>query len=105
MRADPLRLVVAALATYRLARLLAWDEGPAGLFASFRRALGGEDIDLETGQPATNLGRGVTCPHCLGVWIAALLSLLSLYPSRLGDVFLAVFGLAGAQSYLQGNSD
>lgn len=105
MRADPLRLVVAALATYRLARLLTWDEGPAGLFVSFRRALGGEDIDLDTGQPATNLGRGVTCPHCLGVWVALLLSLPALFPSSLGDFFLMVFGLAGAQSYLQGNSD
>lgn len=105
MRVDPLRLVVAALATYRLARLLALDEGPAGILKTVRQALGGEDIDPETLQARTNLGRGVTCPYCLGVWVAAALSLLSLFPSSLGDFFLTVFGLAGAQAYLQGNSD
>lgn len=105
MRADPLRLVVAALATFRLARLLALEEGPEGVLKSLRRAAGGEDIDPETGQPRTNLGRGATCPHCLGIWTAILLALLSVFPTFLGDFFLIIFGLAGAQSYMQGTSD
>ena len=105
MRADPLRLLVAALAAYRLARLLALDEGPGGIFEATRRVLGGEDIDPETLQARTNLGRGVTCPYCLGVWVALLLALLSFFPSFLGDFFLTVFGLAGAQTYLQESSD
>lgn len=105
MPIDPLRLAVAALAAYRLSRLLAFEEGPGGVFDVLRGAMGGKVIDEETGQPATSLGRIAVCPYCWGVWVALVLSLLVLFPSWAGDFFLLVLGLAGAQAYLQGTSD
>lgn len=104
MPIDALRLAVAALAAYRLSRLLAWEEGPFGALAGIRRALGAEKLG-EDGQPATSLGRLAVCPYCWGVWVSLVFSLLVLFPSWAGDSFLLVFGLAGAQAYLQGTSD
>lgn len=105
MQVDPLRLLLAGLACYRLSRLLAWEEGPLGMFSAFQKALGGKDIDEETGQPKTLLGRFITCPYCLGVWIALGLCFLLIYPTIMGDTFLIIMGLAGLQAYLQGTSD
>lgn len=105
MQVDPLRLLFAGLSCYRLSRLLAWEEGPFGIFSALQRALGGKDIDEDTGQPKTLLGRFVGCPYCLGVWIALGLYFLLVYPTIMGDAFLIIMGLSGFQAYLQGTSD
>lgn len=105
MQVDLLRLLLAGLSCYRLSRLIAWEEGPLGIFSALQKALGGKDIDEDTGQPRTALGRFITCPWCLGVWIALALYFLLTYPTIIGDAFLIIMGLAGLQAYLQGTSD
>lgn len=104
MLLDPLRLLLAMLACYRLSRLLAWEEGPLGIFEALREWLGSEEQGHD-GQPATLWGRLAICPYCWGVWLAGALSFPVLYPLPLTDAFLLAFGIAGAQAYLQGTSD
>jgi len=88
------RLVLAALAVYRLAQLIAIDDGPGQVFRRLRgRFVTGGMADL------------VHCPYCLGVWFAALLAPLVLWPCGVGDVLLIALGVAGAQSWLQGGRD
>lgn len=53
-----LDLLVAILATWRVAHLLAREDGPFGLVAGLRHGT----------------GRLLDCPYCLSVWIAAPLA-------------------------------
>lgn len=88
-----LSLLKLALATYRLSRLIAVDEGPVGVFFRARHALGAYDYG-ENGEPATVLGRGISCPHCVGVYVAVALWLMR------GSVVVDLFAVMGLQSFL-----
>ena len=57
-----IELALAILATYRVALMLATEEGAFGLFVFVR-----EHIDPEQ---TTWLGRGLNCPLCIGFWLA-----------------------------------
>lgn len=57
------RLVVATLAVWRIAHLLAKEDGPADLIVRIRVRLG------------DRLGELLDCFYCLSVWVAAPLSL------------------------------
>lgn len=89
--ADPLALLVAALAVYRLTRLVVADE----LTAPLR--------DRVVGRGG-RLAYLVTCPWCISVWIAAgwvlLLVLLPLVALVAGTV-LALSAVAGLLSSLE----
>ena len=90
------RWILAALATYRLAELVALDQGPFGVFAKVRGWAGCHPSDLVR----ENLGELLHCPYCLGVWFGVFCGLLALWPTLGGDLILAVFGLSGAQAFL-----
>lgn len=83
-------LAVAALVNYRVARMIALEEGPFGIFAKVRALLGGE---LQQHW----LGRGVNCPLCIGFWTALLVEILILGYFEVWS-WLAV---AGLQTVLQ----
>jgi hypothetical protein len=53
------RFLIAALATWRLAFLLARERGPANVFARLRNAMRDSVI-----------GDGITCVKCTGMWIS-----------------------------------
>lgn len=53
------RFILAALATWRLALLLAREDGPGHIFARFREKTG-----------SSSLRELFNCVKCLGVWIA-----------------------------------
>lgn len=91
-------LVACILAAFRLARLVTEEEGPGGMFTQLRAGLGAYDYGQD-GQPQTNLGRGISCPHCVGVWAAALMVAVW-QVSRLQPVVLWL-AVAGGQSLLQ----
>jgi len=68
-----LEFIVGALAVYRLAVLLAKDDGPGDWFLWIRTWLGAYDYERPYGgeaRPRTNLGRAISCPRCLSVWLA-----------------------------------
>ena len=58
--------LIAALATYRLSRLLADEEGPWSVFSKLR--------DLTPEQSSWR--RGVECIMCVSVWVAVPIALL-----------------------------
>lgn len=91
---DPVRLFLAALACYRLAQLVAIDDGPGDVF---RRLRGRFVVGFWAGL--------VHCPYCLGVWWAVPFGVMALVPAPIGDMVLVILGLAGAQAYLQGPRD
>lgn len=95
---DTARLILAALAVYRLAQLVAIDDGPLDACRRLRAWCG----TLGNDRARSFLGGLVHCPYCVGLYAAAAMGLLVLVPTSVGDVVLLVLGLAGAQAWLQG---
>jgi len=98
------RLALAAFACFRLAQLLAHDEGPDGVFLKLRTRMGCYDYGAN-GQPKRAVGRFLKCPYCLGVWFAVPCAAGVLWPTIMGDAALAWLGIAGAQAWLEGRND
>ena len=104
---DPLRLILAALAVYRLAQFIAQDTGPFDTFKSLRAWLKAKkEVEVSRNKHERGLWallHGLaTCPFCQGFWYAVIVGLLLIYPTTAGDFALLVLGLAGAQAFLQG---
>jgi len=99
-----LRWMLAIFATYRLAKLLAEEDGPLFIlkrmheFTDTRRAY--EQSRYIDDGPWASLDEGLRCQYCAGVWAAALFAALARHPTHLGDALLGWLGLAGMQSYL-----
>jgi hypothetical protein len=99
-----LMLFIVTLVVYRLARLIAIDEGPfllpnkagSGFFLFLRTKLGAYD-NGENGLPKTGIGRGISCPHCVGLWVALPLAFIVDISWLTPLYWLAI---AGAQSVL-----
>ncbi|MFO7548084.1 MAG: DUF1360 domain-containing protein [Acidimicrobiia bacterium] len=61
---EPFLFLLAALASWRLTAMVAYESGPLAVFDSVRRWMA-----------RLRLGRLVACFHCLGVWMAAAMAL------------------------------
>jgi hypothetical protein len=86
---DPwFRFVLGALATWRVAHLLAREDGPWDIVARLRAAIG------EGG-----LGRALDCFHCLSLWVAAPVA-FAVASDPAGWV-LAWLALSGAASIIE----
>jgi hypothetical protein len=87
---DLVALTLAALAVYRLARMISSEEGPGAIFTKLR---GRFDPDQQTW-----IGRGLNCQLCVGFWLALPIAFLvaPLDPSLL----LAWWGIAGAAALI-----
>ena len=88
-------LIVAALATYRIVRLVIGEEGPFGLAQKLRNVA---DPDQRTW-----IGRGLNCPWCISFWVGPV----AVYAgrSRVGSVTtqgLAVSALVGLATQFGG---
>lgn len=70
MVVNALDVILIALAAYRLAADLAWEDGPFEAFAWLR---GQAHMRFGPHHWVTN---GVSCPICLGFWLAPVLLLL-----------------------------
>jgi hypothetical protein len=88
-----IRVVIAALAAYRVARMVAMERGPFDLFIDFRSLIIGR-----WGQKKW-VAEGMTCPLCIGFWASLVLFGLS----YLDYVIYGVAGLAvaGLQTAIQ----
>ena len=64
------KLIVAILATWRLASLLVNEDGPFKMFDWLRKRAGVYFTD-EVGTPLSFLGKLLSCMWCASVWIAA----------------------------------
>jgi hypothetical protein len=85
---EPLIFVLSVLATWRITALVAYESGPFRSLESLRRLL----VSLR-------LGRLVSCFHCLGLWIAAIVVLI-VYRWEPSSV-LVWFAVAGAVSIIE----
>lgn len=79
---DSFTIMLCSLATYRVVRLIAIEEGPFGLAQKLRNTA---DPDQRTW-----VGRGLACPWCISFWIAPL----TLYAARSDIGLLLIAGLA-----------
>ena len=99
-----MEIILAALATYRLANMLVEDDGPFRVLAILRERIAGRAVTTKR-EPWMSLLGLVTCRLCVGVWMAALCGGLVLADTMAGNAFLLVFGLAGAQAFLSRHDD
>ena len=83
-----LRLTLAVLATWRLSRLVAFEDGPWDVVARARRRAG-------DGM----LGHLMDCPYCLSLWFAAPLALA--LDATLPGWVLAWLGVSGGASLVE----
>jgi hypothetical protein len=82
------RLTIAVLATWRVARLIAHEDGPFDIIVRLR-GRAGEGV----------LGKLMDCPYCLSLWIAAPFALL-LGHTVLGW-FVAWLAISGGASLIE----
>lgn len=89
-----LYLAMAALATYRLSRMIALEAGPFDMFTRLHTAA------MEWAP--TNVVDGLSCPLCAGAWIAAPAAYLWAYAVGAGPLAaLAAWpAIAGAGAWL-----
>lgn len=88
-------ILLAVLACYRLTTLVVYDTGPFRVFKRFRAWLGTHDNAFirEHG------GELVHCPYCVGLWMAIVAALLTMWP--VAYPALLVLGIAGGQALIQ----
>jgi hypothetical protein len=83
-----IRFALGALATWRVAHLIAEEDGPADVVVRLRRRAGD-----------SQLGAAMDCLYCLSVWIA--LPFAVLVSPRRRDGVLTWLGLAGAACVIE----
>lgn len=112
-------IMLAAFAIYRLSSLISKDEGPylslfykdddgVGIFRWIRKKAGAEkkiytydDRGNLRIQITTNLGRGISCPLCVGAYVAAFILILMSISSPSTNIFISWLGLWGIQTFLE----
>jgi hypothetical protein len=94
-----LKIGIAILACYRLAQLVALDDGPYKVMVRFRKELGRR---AATGDALwENWAELFHCPFCLGVWFAFPLAIWVGGNSIIGIIIIWL-AIAGGQAFLQG---
>lgn len=79
-----LDFMIGALVTYRLCRMLTLESGPGRIFKKLRAA--------PTKGSATQ--EGLSCPHCSGVWYAALVTAFFVWRDNIHLVESPLYWLA-----------
>lgn len=114
-----LRVIIAIFATYRLAGLISHEEGPyipflykdsnqTGVFEWIRRKAGAYNYEYEYDERGnqrttipTNLGRGISCPLCVGGYLAFVFALLLFLDNIIINFFTLWLGIWGVQVFLE----
>ena len=80
-------LLLAVLSAYRLAQMIALEDGPFDLLAKWRELIGAD-------KQSNWLQRGFSCPDCISFWTALFVALL--LPITWPQFALNWLGIAGA---------
>lgn len=83
---DIFYFVLAALATFRVSRMVALEEGPFSIFTKLRGRF------PQTGW----VGRGLACPMCISFWVALVFAPLVVQPFQPGLYIVVFLALSGA---------
>lgn len=104
MTPDYLRLIVAILAVYRMARLFPNDDGPLFIFKRIRMFVDKKALaDQKDGHFLSlwsNINEGIHCVFCAGLYAGVLAAALMVWPTGAGDIFLLWMGISGGQAFL-----
>jgi len=107
---DYLRLVLAVFTLYRLARLIALDDGPLFVFKRIRywakdkawnEVKQEQEISDRWYGKWHNLAEGLSCPFCVGIWLSLPLFAMLVWPTYYSDLFLLLMAISGGQAFLQ----
>jgi hypothetical protein len=105
-RVDGKDLAVFALATQKLSRVITKDKVTAAFRAPFTEVEGkGGAGELEEHARGHGLRRAIgdliTCPFCLGTWIASGFIYAYIFTPRLARTIASIFAVAGTADFLQ----
>jgi uncharacterized protein DUF1360 len=105
-RIDPKDLMLFAIATQKLSRLITKDKVTSALRAPFTEIEGevgaGEVEERPRGRGLQRaIGQLLTCPFCLGSWIASGLVYGFIFTPRLTRIVASIFAVSGLADFLQ----
>ena len=105
-RVEPQDLILFALSTQKLSRVITKDKVTAALRAPFTEVEGkGGAGELEEHGRGHGLRRAIgdliTCPFCLGTWIASGFIYGFLFTPRLTRILASIFAVSGIADFLQ----
>jgi hypothetical protein len=105
-RVEPQDLILFALSTQKLSRVITKDKVTAAFRAPFTEIEGkGGAGELEERGRGHGLRRAVgdliTCPFCLGTWIASGFIYGYLFTPRLTRILASIFAVSGIADFLQ----
>jgi hypothetical protein len=105
-RVDPKDLVLFALATQKLSRVITKDKVTAAFRAPFTEVEGkGGAGELEERPRGRGLRRAIgellTCPFCLGTWIASGFIYGFIFTPRITRTLASIFAVSGMADFLQ----
>lgn len=85
-------LVMAPFAIYKIATMIAMEEGPFSIFEQFR------NLFLQPNW----IGRGVRCPSCISFWAGLVMAEMMWFFGQSGFVQVGIIwlGLSGAATFL-----
>ncbi len=96
------QLLIAVLATYRLAHLLPRDDGPLFVFTRIRTYISTKAMNENDPLGLwANIDAWSECPYCQGLYAAMFVVWLSEKRTKKTNLFLLVLAIAGGQSLLQ----
>jgi hypothetical protein len=100
---DALDLAALGLATFNAARTIARDDVTSFIREPFVEGEGsqGQEHAVETGDVRQALGELVTCPRCIGTWVAGSLATTQIIAPRFGRVLTWTLAAAGINDWLQ----
>jgi hypothetical protein len=105
-RVEPKDLILFALATQKLSRVITKDKVTSAFRAPFTEIEGkggaGELEEHARGQGLQRaIGDLITCPFCLGTWIASGFIYGYIYTPRLTRILGSIFAVSGVADFLQ----
>ena len=105
-RVEPKDLILFALSTQKLSRVIAKEKVTAAFRAPFTQVEGkGAAGELEERARGHGLRRAIgdllTCPYCLGTWIASGFIYGHIFSPRLARTVASIFAVGGLADFLQ----
>ena len=91
-------LVKKGIVCYRVARLVALEEGPFDIFTQVRSVMGAYDYDAQ-GHPQSITGKLISCPYCVVLWVSIILFFLP--KNRWINWIEDILVIAGIQTIIQ----
>ena len=99
---DAFIVVLLSLACFRISKAITREDGPMDIFSRIRFLTGTSAHESKLKKSIADL---VSCPYCIGIWIAFLLWYVYILIPRVSLLLIVPFALAGIQSIIMDISD